>query len=343
MKRFGATLLLGLAACAAHEEPDPKPVVAVKTAPAELADVALSVRAPASVHPRQQANIASRITAAIRELPVRKGDVVAAGQVLVRLETGDLDAQRADAVAALDRADVLAQRRAQLFEEGAIPQRDLLTAHTDLVQAKARLALIDAQLRFAELASPFAGSITEQFLYPGDMAQPTTPVFTVVDLSVAVARAQVPEPEAGAIRIGQAASFVPADGPERSFEGRITVVNRAVDAARRTVEVWCEIPNPRTQLLAGTFGELRVLTGTAPRSVMVPLAAVEFAEGTRKGSVLVVDAQNVAHRKEVTGGVAVDGKLQILEGLAAGERVVVEGGYGVPDGTAVRVGPEPAE
>ena len=334
-------LLLSLAllgACSpAKVEPDAKPLVTVTVAEAEMADVQTSVRAPALVHPRQQASIASRITAPIRELLVGKGDRVAAGATLARLDSRDLLAQRAEATATMRQAEVLADRRSHLFEEGAIPQRDLLASQTELAQAKARLDLIGTQLTFAELRSPFAGRITEQFLYPGDMAQPGAPVFTVADVAVAVARAQVPPADAGPLRAGQACVFVPGDAPADSFPGKVTVVNPAVDPARRTIEAWCEIPNREGRLLPGTFGELRIGIGLASRSVVVPLGAVQLDEGTHKGSVCVVDAQKVAHRKEVEGGLVFDGKMQIVAGLAAGERVVVEGAYALPDGTAVRI------
>ena len=337
-----ASLLL-LAGCSSREEPDVRPMVAVKVAPAILEDVQQSVRAPAVIHPRQQASIASRLTAVIKELPVRKGDRVKAGQLLARLENRDLLAQRAEAEAALHQAEALAASRTRLFEEGAIPQRDLLATQTELLQTKARLEGTLAQLRFTELVAPFDGLITEQLLYPGDMAQPSSPVFTVVDLSLAIARAQVPESEAAAIRAGQRGSFAPADSPAESHEGRVTVVNRAVDPARQAIEVWCEIPNAKTLLLPGAFGELRILTATTPKSVVVPLSAVQFAEGTRKGSALVVDDGKVAHRREVVGGEVFDGKVQIVEGLKEGETVVVEGGYGLPDGTSVRILSTPPE
>lgn len=330
------TVLL-LADCSPKEEPEPKRVVTVKVAKAELADVHRSLRAPAVIYPRQQASIASRLTAAIRELAVRKGDRVAADQVLARLECRDLLAQRAEAEAGMHQAEVLAERRSRLFEEGAIPQRELLATQTDLAQSRARLELIDAQLRFTELRSPFAGTITEQFLYPGDMAQPSSPVFTVVDLAVAVARAQVPESEAPSIRRGQTAVFLPADSPGQPYEGRITMINQAVDPTRRTVEAWCEIANGKGRLLPGVFGELQILRRTMPNSVVVPLPAVQFVEGTRKGSTLVVDGEKVAHRKDVEGGEIFDGKVQIRKGLKAGELVIVEGGYGLPDGATVRI------
>lgn len=340
MRRSAHAILpvLFLAGCSSpREEPEAKPLVTVTVATAETADIQSSVRAPALVHPRQQASVASRLTAPIRELLVGKGDRVAAGAILARLDSRDLVAQREDALAAMHQAEVLAERRTHLFDEGAIPQRDLLAAQTDLAQLKARLDVANTQLAFSEIRSPFAGAVTELLLYPGDMAQPGSPIFTVADVGIAVARAQVPQADAAEVRTGQACGFVSGDAPADSLPGRITVLNPAVDAARRTVEAWCEIPNADGRLLPGTFGEVRVLTGRPQKSVVVPLGAVQLEEGTRRGVVFVVDAAKVAHRKDVEGGLLVDGKMQIRAGLEAGEVIVVEGSYALPDGATVQV------
>ena len=115
----------------------------------------------------------------------------------------------------------------------------------------------------------------------------------------------------------------------------MTVVNKTVDPARRTVEVWGEIPNSRRELRAGAFGALVVYTGVAPGSLVVPQSAVQFVQGGQGGQVLVVDDKHIAHRREVVTGNLFEGRVQIKNGLQAGEIVVVEGGYGLPEGTEV--------
>lgn len=403
------SLLLFLAGCAAKEEAPPKPVVAVKVARAETADLRISVRAPATLFPREQANISARVTAPIRQLRARKGDNVATGQVLAVLDNRDVAAQRDEArasltdaqanlqkmasgtlpsdierargqlvsaEAALNQAQKVYDRRSELFKQGAIPGRELLVSQTELAQAKsardvarrsldllenqsrendlriaesrvgqakARLALTEAQNQFTEIRSPFAGTLTEQFMYPGDMAKPENPIFTVMDLSVAIARAQVPEAQAGGIRRAQACSFDSIDGSAAAAGGRITVVSTAVDPAKRTVEVWCEIPNGGRNLRAGAFGNVTIVTGAAPQAVVVPVPAVQFNEGTRAGSVYVVDAKRVAHKVEVMTGERDADRVQIVKGISAGDSVIVEGGYGLPDGTEVQVQKQAAE
>jgi HlyD family secretion protein len=399
-------LLLPLfAACGAHEEAPLKPVVKVdvKVAKAETADVKIIVRAPAGIFAREQANISSRLTAPIQKLLVRKGDNVAAGQVLAQLDNRDLIAQCDEAAAAVTDADAnlqrvssgtiptdierargqaasaeaalnLAQkiydRRRRLFEQGAIPQRDLLVSQNELAQAntaaevakksldllqnqsrdkdiliakskvaqaQAHLSFVKAQLEFAEIRSVSTGTITEQFMFAGDMAKPDAPLFTIMDLSIAVARAQIPESEAAAVRVGQSCTFVPSDDRGASFSGRVSIVNQTVDTARRTIEAWCEIPNPKHALRSGAFGQAMLITGIAPKSVVVPLAAVQFIEGTKKGFVMIAGEKGTALKKEVEIGDVFEGNVQIKNGVTAGDPVIIQGAYGLPDDTQIRV------
>jgi RND family efflux transporter MFP subunit len=330
--RRAALLVLLLGCRSSPAEPDVKPEVTVKVARATLGDVEEKITAPATLFPREKANITSAMTAPIRALRAHKGDRVARGQVLAELENRDVLAQRGEAVAAVRAAQVLRDRRQELYRQGAIPERDLLTAQTELAQATARLERIDAQVRFSELRSPFAGSVTEQFLYAGDMVKPDTPVFTVVDLGTAVARAQVPENEVAGVARGQSAIF--STGTD-SVAGKVTMVNQAVDPARRTVEVWCELPNADGKLRDGVFGHVAIVTGRQRRQVLVPAAAVQGSEGAEEATLVVVDGKGVARKREVK--VRARGEQVAVEGVAAGETVVVEGGFGLPDGTAVKI------
>ena len=399
--RILLSIVVCLSGCSPGEAPS-KPVVDVKVARAELADIERSISGPATVFPRIQTNIAARITAPIRALRVQKGDTVVAEQLLATLDNTDLLAQRREAIAVvadaqaslekissgtqptdmerargqlraaeagLNQAKTVYERRQRLFEQGAIPNRDLLVSQTELAQAQAtddlarkslellqsqsqekdlriaqsrleqsqaRLELIEAQVAFSELRSPFAGTITEQFLYLGDLAKPDMALFTIVDLSRAIARAQIQDADAGPTRVTQACTFAPADSKDTAFRGQVSVVNSAVDALRRTVEMWCDIPNLERTLRAGVFGNVSIVVGMASKSVVVPLSAVQFVQGTHNASVMVVDEKRTAHKKEVVGGQVVRDRVEITKGLQPGELVIAEGGYGLPDGTDVR-------
>ncbi len=398
---IAATLLVF--GCGPAEEAAPELVVPVRTARAERSDIEAVVAAPAAVFPLSETKVAARLTAPIEALKAGKGDVVRRGQLLARLVSGDLEAQRDEAAAqvanaeadlaklsagtlpaeierargqvettaaALEEAEKIYQRRKALFDEGAIPERELLVARTRyeqartnhqvaqrslklllehsrqedirmarsrLEQARARLRYIEQQLSYTLIRSPYDGVITEQFLYPGDMAKPDTPIFTVMDLSIAVARAQVPLEKAAAIRKNQACRFTSYDAPERAFQGKVTMVNQAADPMRRTVEVWCGIPNRQGALKAGAFGEVAVVTAVHHGATVVPLPAVQFEEGTRRGVVWVAGADGGAHERKVTTGVVDGERVEILSGVRPGATVVIEGAYGLAEGVKLRV------
>ena len=411
MKRFllpvlAAAMVLG--GCSKKDEAEPKPEVEVKLAPATVEDVEQSITGPATVFPVAQAGVAARNSAPIQRLLVKKGDNVSAGQTLAVLESRDVTAAKNEAAAnvteaeqnlqkttagtlpsdlerargqmvaaeaAYKQADAIQKRRKSLFDEGAIPQRDLLVAETDLAttkanyevaklsydllknqsnerdiriarshveQSKARLAQADAQLAYTQITAPFAGTVTEQFMFPGDMARPDAPVFTVSDLSKAVARAQIPESDSAPIHAGQACEFLPggsaagsAEGQAARYAGKVTVVNRSADPARRTIEIWCEIEKPPAALHPGVFGDVAIVTDRR-KGVTVPREAIQFNEGTHTGWVMVVEG-GVAHKREVEADSAQGPRVHILKGLKGGESVVTEGVYGLDDNVRVKL------
>jgi multidrug efflux pump subunit AcrA (membrane-fusion protein) len=398
---FLAATLAGVG-CKPKAEEEPKPVVEVKFGKPVRQDVEVTVSGPATLFPREQASVAARVTAPIREIRVRKGDTVTAGQVMAVLDNRDAVAQKDEAAAAVveaeenlnktrngtqpsdvekargqlsaadaayNQAQKVYDKRKNLFEQGALPQKDLLQSQTDLAttkanydvakrslellegqsnkrdlaiaeshlnQAKARLDNQSAMLRYTAIQSPFAGSVTEQFMYPGDMANPAGPMFTVADMSTVTARTQLPESAAAQVREGMTCRFVREAAGSEAIAGKVTVVNRAIDPQRRTVEVWCELSKPPSSLRVSDFGRVMVVVATDKDAWVVPLTAIERKEGTDSGTVTVVDSKNVAHKKDVTTGVVTGDLIEVKQGLSGTERLAVEGNYETPDGATVQ-------
>ena len=227
-----------------------------------------------------------------------RGALQQAEAELAKLEAGALPGQLESAQAqvnitssALDTAQKIHDRRKILVEQGAIPARELLVSQNELAaaqnnhqvakknlellqsqtrerdleiarsrveQARARLAQAEAQAAFTRIRSPLDGVVSDQWMYPGDMAKPDAPIVTVMDIRKLVVRAQVPEARAPLLALGQAAEFLPQDLPDRRFAGRVSVISPAVDRAARTVEVWAEIDNSQGVLRAGGYGMLSI-------------------------------------------------------------------------------------
>ena len=275
---------------------------------------------------------------------------------------------------ALEAEQKLYDSRQDLYKQGALPRKDLDQAAVALTQAKNQYELAQrhldalmavskqqelksaagqlqsakgkylgaaAQLSYSEIRSPINGVVTDRSLYPGEMAAAGTPLLTVMDISSVIARAHIPQDQAALLKLGDKAAIT-VPGEEDPIEGKVTVVSPALDPNSTTVEVWVQAKNPKGRLRPGTSAQISMLARAVPNSLGVPAAAVLTSpEGSNY--VMVAGSDNKAHQKTVKTGIKQGDQVQIVEGLAEGERVITSGAYGLPDNTKIRIeaSPEP--
>ena len=274
-----------------------------------------------------------------------------------------------DARALLENARKTYERRQVLFEQGGISKKDLeasqlavANAENDLRlaesasnlhrgvlnpgdiavsqskarQARDRLANLDAQLGYTVIRAPFEGTITDQFQYQGDLANPAQKLVTIADASTLIAKMQLGAATAATLKAGDAVKVIPDDLPDLALTGTVSLVGRAADPQSRSVEVWVMVPNPAGRLRPNGTARVVISAQSTPNAVIVPSPAVILdATNGNSGAVMVVDAKSIAHEVHVTTGIRSGGRTQITSGLNGGETVVTEGNYGLPDGTKV--------
>jgi len=228
-------------------------------------------------------------------------------------------------------------------------QQELKSAAGQLQSAKGKYLGAEAQLAYSEIRSPIGGVVTDRPLYPGEMAAAGTPLLTVMDTTSVVARAHIPQDQAALLKLGDKATItVPATvsgaghGEDDPIDGKVTVVSPALDPNSTTVEVWVQAKNSKGRLRPGTSVQISMLARAVPNSVVIPAAAVLTAPD-KSSYVMVAGSDNRAHQKTVKTGIRQGDQVQILDGVADGDRVVVSGAYGLPDNTKIRVeaAPEP--
>ena len=278
---------------------------------------------------------------------------------------------QADVAAArqtMDAAQRLLASRQQLLEEGALARRlvdeaavtfaqaksqfDTALRHLESVEsvsrretvnsaaaqvdsARARFEAAQAQLSYAEIRSPIAGVVAERPLFAGEMAVPGTPLMLVMDVSSVIARVSVPQAQARWVKVGQPARIVSAEGATQA-PGKVTVVSPALDPQGTTVEVWVQAVNPGERLRPGEAVRVTFTADTVRNATLVPSEALlPSSEGGT--AVLVVGPDMLAHEHKVTTGIR-GAKVQILDGVEPGMRVVVAGGLGLQDGAKVQIG-----
>lgn len=226
-------------------------------------------------------------------------------------------------------------------------QEEIKSAKGQLQSAKGKYLGAAAQLNYSEIRSPINGVVTDRPLYPGEMAAAGSPLLTVMDTSSVVARAHIPQDQAALLKLGSKATIIlpgavtggvsgKAPAEDDAIEGKVTVVSPALDPNSTTVEVWVQARNPNGRLRPGTSVKISMLARTVPNALVIPAAAVLTApDGT--SYVMVAGSDTRAHQKTVKTGIRQADQVQILDGLAEGDRVVTSGAYGLPDNTKVRV------
>lgn len=287
------------------------------------------------------------------------------------LVKAEADVQAAEQ--SLDASKKLLESREQLFREGAVPRRlvdeasvsyaqakslydtaqkrreslqrvgrdeEINSAAAQLASAKGKYEAAGAQLSYSEISSPISGVVSDRVLFPGEMASAGSPLLTVMDVSSVVARVNIPQAQAAYVRMGQAGRITPTDG-STEVNGKVTVVSPAIDLQSTTVEIWVQAPNPGERLRPGGTVRVSILADTIPDAVVVPPAAL-LPSPAGGFSVMVVGADFIAHEQKIQVGVRSAAKVQILGGVAPGDRVITSGGFGLQDGAKIRV-QEPAE
>jgi len=172
-------------------------------------------------------------------------------------------------------------------------------------------------------------------MYAGEMASPSTPLLTVMDISQVIARANVPADQLKFLKIGNDATITASDS-SAELHGKVTVISPALDANSTTAEVWVQASNPKEALKPGSSAEVSIVAETVANAIVIPLAGIlPTDEGSIR--VLIFGADSLAHERSIETGVRQADKVQVLKGVEEGENVIVVGGLGLKDKSKVRI------
>ncbi|MEK6334760.1 MAG: efflux RND transporter periplasmic adaptor subunit, partial [Acidobacteriota bacterium] len=196
----------------------------------------------------------------------------------------------------------------------------------------------DPQLSYATIRSPITGVVIEQFQYQGEFAAAGGKLVTIADTSTVIVKAPFADTVASQLKAGDPATILPTDTSAEEMKGQITLLSRASDPTNRSVEVWVTLGNADGRLRANGAAQVTISANSKDDAIVVPASAVTLeSSNANEGTVMVVDAQNVAHETKVTVGIRTADRIEIVEGLQGGETVVIEGNYALPDGAKVEI------
>ncbi|MBW8366754.1 MAG: efflux RND transporter periplasmic adaptor subunit, partial [Arenimonas sp.] len=289
-----------------------------------------------------RANESVLVTAKVTETVVRvnfeDGDLVEAGDVLVDLSGRVEVAGLAEAAASFRETQKQFQRQEQLTAQKLIPASQLDTQRAAMDTARARLDATRARLSDRVITAPFAGVLGFRQVSPGTLVSPGTTIASLDDVSVMKLDFAVPEAYLAALSAGQTITATSNAYPDREFSGLVTTVDSRIDPATRAVTVRAEIPNPDRLLRPGMLLTLRVFQPERQALVVPEISVIQVAQTAHVFRLLpdgTVDQVNVKLGQRRRG------EVEVLDGLAAGDRIVVDGTVKLRQGSSVVEAPKP--
>jgi membrane fusion protein (multidrug efflux system) len=267
-----------------------------------------------TLQPVDQTTVKSKVSGEIRQVTVREGQAVKAGQVLVRFDTADLEAKLTDRIGALEasRAQlVLAEKtRAQnqlLLKQNFISQTAYDSAESNLSVNQGTLKSIEAQaqlaknaLRDAVVTAPLAGTVAKRHVQPGEKVNFDAPLVTIVDLAEMELQAMVPANDTPALAMGMKVALTIDGFGDRRFTGTIERINPTTEAGTRAILVFIHIPNPDAALRGGMFGTGRVTLAAGAPVPTLPAVAIRTEAG--QAFVWTIENGKLARRIVTVGG-----------------------------------------
>ncbi len=297
------------------------------------------------------ATVKARVTGEVRDILVREGEAVRAGQVVAKMDVTEYEAKLAQARGNLNSAraqlDIAAKTRdnnAALVEKGFISKNAFDNSASQYAGAKASVdaaqGAVDVaqkQLNDTVLRAPISGLVSVRNAQPGEKVSPDYKLLEIVNLQKMELEAAVPASEIGRIQIGQSVSLH-IEGMPQAFEGKVVRINPAAQAGSRSIPVYVRVVNQANQLRAGMFAEGKLILSNKPGVLALPLSAVR-----RDGNgayVVAIDNGKIARKPVTTGSEGLSGdepRIEIQSGLDFGAQVIRTDMGNLIPGTAARV------
>jgi RND family efflux transporter MFP subunit len=342
-----AWMLPRMRAAAEIEDGAPRPIVAFVVA--ERSQAPTTVTLPAAIEAFQDTPIYARTTGFIARWTADIGDRVRSGQVLAEIDGPDLDqelnqaeAALAQAKANLEIARISAERWKGLGAQNAVAQQDVDQKAADYAAGKASVvaaqANVDrlAQLKdFQKVSAPYDGVVTARNAQVGALinAGSGTEIFHIAQTDVLRVFVDVPQTYVRSVEKGLRAEVLVPEFPGRAFQGEVARFAGSLDSGSRTLRTEVRLANPKGELFPGMFGQVRFTFRAVQPAILLPSnAAIVNTSGTQ---VATLDAADRVHLVPVKLGRDFGTRIEILDGLEPGTRVLSNPTDSLREGTEV--------
>ncbi len=320
-------------------------VIEAHVAEVSLGSIPMTVVVPGAVVPDQKAKIASRLMGYIKEINVKVGQKVKAGQLLFTIDPTDIkskitqaEAAYQQAKAAFEDAKLDYERFTKLYKEDSVSKQQYdkirlqySVAQENLAAAVSGLQQAKSQLKYAHVKAPFDGVVVKKLASAGDLAAPGHPILVLENLSSLSVQTQVSNDLFASLHIGDKA-IVEIEGRDKPEVGTIYALVSAADPKTRTHTVKLSLKNVKN-VNSGTFARVIFNKGNR-QAIVVPHSAIVNRSGIQ--GVFVLDDTNHAYFRMVRPGMSIGPLVEIQAGLSLGERIVVDHNQSLLNGDLVK-------
>jgi membrane fusion protein (multidrug efflux system) len=302
-------------------------------------DISSYYRATATLEAEKEAQILARVTGVIEAIVAEEGDLVKAGDPLLKVDNDEYRFRLEQAEAATINLKSRFDRLTQMREQELATEEEYQAARSEYAAAEADEGLARLNLSYTTVTAPFDGAVTQRLIEVGQNLGTGDAVFVMADFNPLLARVHVPSREFKKLRQDQTVELVLDSDGERLF-GRIKLISPVIDPTSGTIKLTVEVPDYPAGTRPGDFAQVQIVTEKREGVVLVPRGAV-VTDKAEKIVFTVVDGEDgepvTAERRVVEVGFTDDENAEILTGLAAGEKVVTKGQRSLKHGTALKV------
>ena len=327
-------LLVGPVSALAQQKPPEPPPMPVKATPVTRETLNVEATAVGTLRADETVMIRPEIAGRVATLHFKEGQTVGEGDSLVTLDQGEYQAQLAGSTAQVGLEEISYRRLQDLQRKSLTSQQILDEAKAKLDAARAAQALDRVRLDKTVIRAPFAGTVGLRLVSPGAYVKPGDDIANLESLGAMKLDFRVPETYLARLATGQTLTARVDAYPDQGFEGTIYAIDPALDPETRTVLLRARLPNKGNKLRPGLFARVSLILERrenaliAPEQAIVPVGQTPFVYR-------VVDGKAVM--TPVKLGLRRPGRVEILEGLSAGDLVVTDGQLKIRDGAPVTV------
>jgi membrane fusion protein, multidrug efflux system len=321
-------------------------VINVKTWTTERKSVRPYLETVGSLKANDEVTVSTEVDGILKSLKVDEGTSVTKGMTLAvindtdyRLAVDTAEAGLRQAEANLANSKIEYERKASLLKESLVTRQQfddiftrLTVAGREMDRAKALVSLAREKSNKTVICSPIQGIVKQKMVTAGDFARAGTPILKIVQIDPLKLSFTVAEKDIGSLKIGQDVIFTADPFPAKEFSGRLATIYPSLDERSRTLQVEAMVPNASLLLKPGIFTRVKLYTGAARDSVLVPITAILY-EGTNV-RIFVMEGDR-ARGKQIKTGMKYGEMMEITEGLKGGEQLIVVGQNQLAEGVKV--------